>query len=212
MTVAGEASRLRWRGPGRHDTLQLHLAAGIVDEVSDELPAGRTARRDLPGRLCTRDPVLSATIRSLESASVEGAPDVYAEAAAYFLAAHLLARRTGPEPTPRADADTRQLDRVDSYMRSRLAEPVSLGELAAAIDRSVFQLIRMCRARWGETPLARLTRLRMDSASELLERTDRSVTTVAIDSGYGNPSHFATAFRRHCGMTPSQYRALHRLR
>ena len=210
MAAPGQASRLRWRGSRSHDTLQLHLPAGVVEEVTREVCTQRGAAVHLPNPLSARDPVVSATLRSLESALTGGASDVYAEAAAYFLAAHLLAQPSATATQPKPRQHSVQLDRVDGYMRSRLAEPVSLAELAASIDVSVFQLIRMCRTRWGETPLARLTRLRMDKASELLESTNDSVTTVAFDSGYASPSHFATAFRRHLGMPPSRYRALRR--
>ena len=134
MAAPGEPSRLRWRGPRNHDTLQLHLPAKIVDEVADEARARRGAPAGLSHQLCTRDPVVSATLRSLESALNEGASDVYAEAAAYYLATHLVHRARAPQPQPREH--TRQLDRVDGYMRSRLAESVSLSELAASIDLS----------------------------------------------------------------------------
>jgi len=44
-------------------------------------------------------------------------------------------------------------------------------------------------------------------ARELLRHTDVSIINISLECGYGNPAHFATAFRRSVGMSPSDYRA-----
>jgi AraC family transcriptional regulator len=46
----------------------------------------------------------------------------------------------------------------------------------------------------------------MDAAKRLLRETKKSVVEVALDVGYGNPSHFAQIFRRQTGLSPSDYR------
>jgi len=84
---------------------------------------------------------------------------------------------------------------------------VSLGDLASIAGCSTFQLIRFTKSHWGETPFRRLTRLRMERARELLRHTDVSIINISLECGYGNPAHFATAFRRSVGMSPSRYRA-----
>ncbi|EXF96622.1 hypothetical protein HK44_016055 [Pseudomonas fluorescens HK44] len=40
----------------------------------------------------------------------------------------------------------------------------------------------------------------------LLRETQLSVVTVANQVGYSNPSHFAQVFRKHTGLSPSDYR------
>ena len=40
----------------------------------------------------------------------------------------------------------------------------------------------------------------------LLRETQLSVVTVANEVGYSNPSHFAPVFRKHTGLSPSDYR------
>jgi AraC-like DNA-binding protein len=47
----------------------------------------------------------------------------------------------------------------------------------------------------------------MERARELLRHTDVSIINISFECGYGNPAHFATAFRRIVGMSPSDYRA-----
>ena len=46
----------------------------------------------------------------------------------------------------------------------------------------------------------------MDEAKRLLRETKKSVSSVALDVGYTNPSDFAQLFRRETGLAPSGYR------
>ena len=60
----------------------------------------------------------------------------------------------------------------------------------------------------GETPIAHLTRWRMDLArTALRERPDLSVGQVATSVGYRSEYAFNAAFRRVVGTPPGRYRA-----
>jgi AraC family transcriptional regulator len=63
---------------------------------------------------------------------------------------------------------------------------------------------------YGETPIRRLTRMRMEAARRHLQANQEPVWAIAFLCGYDNPSHFSTAFRRIVGVSPSAYRAGHR--
>ena len=122
------------------------------------------------------------------------------------MAAHLLVRygRYG-EPHYRNVSDGR-LRKVEDFMRENLASAVSLEELAREAGVSRFHLLRLYKKLYGQTPLKRLTFLRMEEAKSLLKGRNETIPTVAARCGYENPSHFATAFRRVVGVTPSSYR------
>ena len=51
-----------------------------------------------------------------------------------------------------------------------------------------------------------LQQARLEVAAELLSSPESKVIDTAYAVGYSDPSHFARAFRRQCGMTPRQYR------
>ena len=114
-----------------------------------------------------------------------------------------------PGPLCAYRREDQRLRRADAYLRNQLAEPISLAALAQVAGLSRFHLLRLFKTAYGETPLKRLTRLRMAEARRLLRRSGRSITEIALQCGYGNPAHFAALFRRQVGVSPSQYRASH---
>jgi AraC family transcriptional regulator len=177
-----------------------------VERVAVELAPGLTAPITLPSYLNHVDPLIATTMLALEQAFQEGVPDLYAETAAQFLAAHLLIHHTPARETRRGRWSAYPLSRVDRFLRDQLAEPITLAQLAEIAGMSPFQLLRAAKATWGETPLRRLTRLRMEKAQHLLDLHHLAIIEIAFACGYTNPSHFATAFRRQTGVTPSQYR------
>lgn len=51
--------------------------------------------------------------------------------------------------------------------------------------------------------------IRMQRAAELIEEGKINITQIAYDCGFNSQSHFSTVFRKHFGITPSQYAAQH---
>jgi AraC family transcriptional regulator len=199
----GDSCRLRWDGDMPHETLQLHLPAETVNAAIEELRDERPSA-PRPEILSAPDPLVSQVMLSLADAAAAGVPDLYAESAGHLLARHLLTRSpAGPVPKT---IDTARLHRAEEYMRANLAENITLADIARVAGCSPFQLLRSCKNVWAETPFQRLTALRMKLACTLLRDGLNSVTTVAFDCGYSNPSHFAIAFRRAIGVSPSEYR------
>jgi transcriptional regulator GlxA family with amidase domain len=100
---------------------------------------------------------------------------------------------TGTEPTR-------------AWAMARLAEPVSLEDLAGHARMSVRTFTRRFRDETSLSPRQWLLRQRVAHAQILLESTDLPVETVARRSGLGS----ATALRQHLqasiGVAPSAYR------
>jgi two-component system response regulator YesN len=51
-----------------------------------------------------------------------------------------------------------------------------------------------------------LLQVRMEAAKELLRTTDLKTFEIAEKVGYSDPNYFSFCFRKHCGMTPKEYR------
>ncbi len=93
-----------------------------------------------------------------------------------------------------------------SVIEADYAAPLTLDDIAARIASSRRQLQRAF-AEVGDTTFRDvLTAVRMERAAELLTDPRYSVRSIAFQVGYRQPAQFAKAFRRHHGLSPSEYR------
>lgn len=101
---------------------------------------------------------------------------------------------------------TRPVRRALELMRTRLAEPLSLDELARHAGLDKFHLCRAFRAQLGMPPHAYLTQLRILRAKALLGAGARP-RDIAPQVGLYDQSQLNRHFRRLVGMTPGQFLA-----
>jgi AraC family transcriptional activator of pobA len=79
-------------------------------------------------------------------------------------------------------------------------------EYAAALGSSQATLARSCREVTSKGPGALVNERRLLEARRSLSLTTASVKQIASDLGYDDPAYFARSFRRHTGMTASEFR------
>ena len=105
------------------------------------------------------------------------------------------------------DADhAERAEAARAYLARRLGERVALDDVARAVHASPYHLARVFRERTG-LPIHRyLTRLRLRAAVERLADGASDLTSIALELGFSSHSHFADAFRREFGRTPSDVR------
>jgi len=206
MTAPGEEKTLRWRSETPHSTLQLHLPGEALVYTARELAGQELTKFRLPTGCFESDLLLQAVMSSLADAMRDGVPDLYAQAARELMTTHLLVRYAGMPAPPAINVHEERLRRADDFMRANLESPLTLQGIAEVIGLSRFHTLRLFKSAYGETPIKRLTRLRMERAQLLLGQDGDSVTEIAFRCGYDNPAHFANAFRRHTGITPTEFR------
>jgi AraC-like DNA-binding protein len=121
--------------------------------------------------------------------------------------AHLHRSRPARDTSELLPLSAASVRKVVARMRERLAEDVSIKELAALVRLGPRQFCRRYRAATGKTPARTIEAMRLDQAAMLLSTTRASITDIALDCGYSQPQHLATAFRRRFEATPTQYRS-----
>lgn len=92
------------------------------------------------------------------------------------------------------------------YMEQYLCERIDLDGLAQKVGVSRRQLERIFAEKAGTSPREALTRIRINKACTLLERTTQRIIDVALEVGFENSSHFTRKFREAMGVTPSCFR------
>jgi two-component system response regulator YesN len=98
------------------------------------------------------------------------------------------------------------VDRAIAVLRSRLADDLSLTDVASAVSCSPFHLSRLFRQHAGDTFVRVFTRLRIDAAKALLRSGEYSVKEAGSLVGFNDQAYFARVFRKTEGVTPSEFR------
>jgi AraC-like DNA-binding protein len=161
------------------------------------------------------DPYLFRMAQALRCGFRRGVlpPPAYLDIIAGPLADHLELNYARPlRDRERKGLSESRLARALAFIDAQLPGEVPMDQLAAAACLSPFHFGRMFKRSTGLAPHEFVNLCRFARASELLASTKLPIAAVGRSVGYGNPSHFTTAFRRLAGQTPSRYRRARLLR
>ncbi len=106
----------------------------------------------------------------------------------------------------------RQAERAHDILMANLGRPPLVHELAKSVGLTQRKLNAAFRERYGGTVLQCLMRWRLEFAQSLLRSGNHSLKEVAFELGYDHSHNFVSAFQRHLGFTPGEYRALFQAR
>ena len=96
------------------------------------------------------------------------------------------------------------------HIEHSLAEPISIGPLAAHGALSPYHFARMFRESFGIPPHQYVLARRMSRARELLRSRSLVLGDIALACGFASASHFTNRFKQAMGATPGEYRAAFR--
>ncbi len=177
---------------------------------------------ELRGRLISKEPVLGATtglvitpvmhrvIQEIMNCRVPGPlGNLLVEALALELTAWQLDQYHSmticPDPVMTM-SDRAVFIQLKEYLDNNFCGNHSLKSLSRMFGVNEFKLKKGFRECFGETIFGYIHRLRMQHARAMIETNNMSVAKAAACTGYKNPNHFSTAFKRQFGWSPSRIR------
>ncbi|HSJ99770.1 MAG TPA: AraC family transcriptional regulator [Kofleriaceae bacterium] len=98
------------------------------------------------------------------------------------------------------------LGSVFQYIEKRFRSPISLADVAKAVQLSPAYLTDLVRRATGRTVLRWITERRMAEARALLLQSDLVLQEVAYQIGYDDVGHFIRQFRKMHGVPPEKWR------
>jgi len=132
------------------------------------------------------------------------------ESAAVTLGVALLRAKARLERMPKHALAERACDwrvrRVMERMETEIGGDFGLRELACDVGLSPSHLGAVFVAAVGVPPHRWLLQRRVERACELLTRTRRSITDIALSCGFSSSQHLSTVFKAHMGCTPTDFR------
>jgi AraC family transcriptional regulator len=145
---------------------------------------------------------------ALAVAAADKRSDVGADEAALMLAARFV-RIAAAAQRAHGGASARERRRAVEaalWIEAHADEPIDLERLARLSGLSAFHFLRQFARALGVTPHQYLVRTRVRRAAEMLAQSDRAVTDIAYESGFGDLSNFVRTFRRAAGASPRAFR------
>ncbi len=193
--MEGRRCTLHWENiPGfREEFPKLHISTELYEYDQDRLTcAGGTAALDMGLHLVT----IQQGAHLAQQASELFIHDVIRES--HHPQRMDLCIRTGVH-------DPRLLD-IIAIMEANCEQPLTVSEIANAVELSIRQVERLFQRYLRTTPIRFYLDCRMEKARKLIDQTSRSIIDIALQTGFVSASHFSQRFRMHFGLTPRQYR------
>jgi AraC-like DNA-binding protein len=94
-----------------------------------------------------------------------------------------------------------------ALLHRKPAHPWTIASLANEVGISRSVLAERFRRYLSETPIAYLTRWRLQLGAQLLTSTSSGVAEIAAEVGYESESSFNRAFKREFGLPPARFRS-----
>lgn len=94
---------------------------------------------------------------------------------------------------------------IIDYIRLNFSD-VTLNELCEHFHYTPSHICKLLRRHTGLSFKENLTNERMRHACHLLSQTSKPINDIIEKSGYFTKEYFYRAFKKHCGMTPGEYR------
>jgi Signal transduction histidine kinase len=119
-------------------------------------------------------------------------------------------------PSPVAAREVPFLSKMDNAFVQKVREIVEVH-----LDDYEFNVVQLCREAYlsqrqmnrklealtGYSPNAFIRYVRLNKAIELLRNADLTVSMVALECGFSDPSYFGRAFKKEFNLTPAEWRA-----
>jgi AraC family transcriptional regulator len=211
VTVVAEGHDGHWSLEGPVEVSHVYLTSNHLEIRAAEL--GSAMHADILDRVGYNDPILAHMLAILSDESLLDDPSarLLIERMVDLLCLRLLrGHSSAVVPTFSRAASGGltpiQIKRVTDFMLNHLDQPIGLEESAAQVGLSRYHFCTAFRVTVGCTPHAWLTARRMARARRLLTDPGMSISEIALAVGYSTPSAFAASFRKHVGMTPTNFR------
>ncbi len=98
------------------------------------------------------------------------------------------------------------ISKAMEYISEHYSDPLTLGDVAKAVSLSPSHLSQLFTKISGSSLLEYLTEYRIHKAQAALLESEKGVTEIAYECGFGSFPSFSRSFKKICGCSPSEYR------
>lgn len=106
-----------------------------------------------------------------------------------------------------ANADPPVIAKAKQYIQDHQTEELSLGQVAKAVNTSVFYFCKLFKKVTGVNFTEFVSRMRTERAKNLLLNPNLRVSEIAYEIGFQSLTHFNRVFKNIVGQSPTEFRA-----
>ncbi|MBY5775484.1 helix-turn-helix transcriptional regulator [Rhizobium leguminosarum] len=199
-----------WTGWDEGDATASYLLVSVEREFAactlGEIASDRLA--ELPPSIGFRDGTIEMALQkiAIELKYPDPISVTMVESQAAQLFVRLVRLNGLNQEAVRGGLSSFDLKRAIGMIETSGHQRLSLGDLAREIGVTRFHFCRAFKQSTGMTPHAFIVQRRLKRSSDMLRSTDLSATEIALECGFGSSSHFAIAFKRAFGTSPTEFR------
>ncbi len=98
------------------------------------------------------------------------------------------------------------IQKIGDYLEINYNQPFSQTEYARIFHLNKDYMCRRFKEFYGVSMVTRLNEIRIEQAKKLLRFGDDKIADIALQIGYNDEKYFIRTFKKHVGMTPTEYR------
>lgn len=108
-------------------------------------------------------------------------------------------------PDPSMNSNAKYVKEAVNYIRNNFSRDISVADIAKKLHLTPNYLGNIFREQLGYSPLSLIISLRMGLAENLLVENQFTVKQIAWMVGYRDYSQFSKMFKKHHGISPTEY-------
>lgn len=195
---------------GDLSTIHLYVRSAYIREAAREITDRDPSKVEIIPRLGEHDCVIENTARlACEMAREQVRSEWTTEALARTLAVQLVRRHSTFSglmlPTVDIALSQKRLRAVDQLISDRLADKITLADMANAAALSPIHFARQFKKATGQSPHQYLLAARVETAKRLLGMS-LSISEISFRCGFSHQEHLTRVFGKSVGLTPAAYR------
>jgi two-component system response regulator YesN len=97
------------------------------------------------------------------------------------------------------------VEKTNLLISERFHQDMNLDDISKELHISPQYLSRLYKNETGENFIERLTSVRIENAKKLMKESKYSIKEICYMSGYCDPNYFSKLFKKHVGISPTDY-------
>jgi two-component system response regulator YesN len=97
------------------------------------------------------------------------------------------------------------VEQTNALINERFSQDLNLEDISKELHISPQYLSRLYKSETGENFIERLTTVRIEYAKKLMKEGRYSIKEICYMSGYSDPNYFSKLFKKHEGISPTDY-------